>query len=112
MSVYRVIHPPRQRTYRQPLTGPPAACSWGPGRIDVFARGSGGEVLHKSWDGHDWSPFVSLGMPVSMDPEPEPLASTGAIAACSWGPNRLDVFTRAVDGNLYHAWWDGSWTHD
>src|SRR5439155_449993 len=90
----------------------PAACSWGPGRIDGFARGSGGEVLHKSWDGHDWSPFVSLGMPVSMDPEPEPLASTGAIAACSWGPNRLDVFTRAVDGNLYHAWWDGSWTHD
>src|SRR5437660_1403468 len=56
-------------------------------------------------------PLVSLGMPVSMDPEPEPLASTGAIAACSWGPNRLDVFTRAVDGNLYHAWWDGSWTH-
>ena len=39
-----------------PLTGPPATCSWGPGRIDVFARGSGGEVLHKSWDGHDWSP--------------------------------------------------------
>jgi len=26
--------------------------------------------------------------------------------------NRLDVFTRAVDGNLYHAWWDGSWEHD
>ena len=94
-----------------PLTGPPAACSWGTGRIDVFARGSGGEVLHKWWDGKAWSPFESLGMPVTADTEPAPLPSTGAIAACSWGEDRLDVFTRAVDGNLYHASWDGSWGH-
>jgi hypothetical protein len=93
-----------------PLTGTPAACSWGPDRIDVFARGLSGEVLHKAWDGRNWTPFVSLGMPVTADAGREPLASTGAITACTWGPNRLDVFTRAVDGNLYHAWWDGSWT--
>ena len=95
-----------------PLTGPPAACSWGPGRLDVFARGSGGEVRHKWWDGQAWSPFESLGMPVRADTEPRPLPSTGAIAACSWGVDRLDVFTRAVDGNLYHTWWDGRWDHD
>jgi len=94
-----------------PLTGPPAACSWGADRVDVFARGPGGEVLHKWWEGREWSEFVSLGMPVSGDAEPEPLASTGAITACTWGAQRLDVFTRAVDGDLYHAWWDGRWSH-
>jgi len=99
-------------TVAAPLTGPPAACSWGPERIDVFARGSSGDVLHKWWDGKAWSPFVSLGMPVTADAEPAPLPSTGAIAACSWGVDRLDVFTLAVDGNLYHACWDGSWDHD
>jgi hypothetical protein len=95
-----------------PLSGPIAACSSGRFRISVFARGLGGEVVHKWWDGRVWSRFVSLGMPVTADSESEPLASTGAVAACTWGENRLDVFTRAVDGGLYHAWWDGSWTRD
>ena len=97
-------------TVAAPLTGPLAACSWGPNRMDVFARGSSGEVIHKWWGGRDWSAFVSLGMPVTADAEPTPLSSTGAIASCTWRVNRLDVFTRAVDGNLYHAWWDGSWS--
>ena len=48
----------------------------------------------------------------ARDAEPTPLSSTGAIASCTWRVNRLDVFTRAVDGNLYHAWWDGSWDRD
>jgi len=50
-------------------------------------------------------------MPVSGDAASEALASTGAITACTWGVQRLDVFTRAVDGDLYHTWWDGSWNH-
>ena len=95
-----------------PLTGPPAACSWGARRIDVFARGPSGEMLHKSWDGKDWSRFESLGMPIKVDAEHRPIPFTGAIAACTWGTDRLDVFARALDGNLYHAWWDGSWDHD
>jgi hypothetical protein len=99
-------------TVAAPLIGPPAACSWGAHRMDVFARGSSGDIVHRLWDGRDWSPFASLGMPVTADAEPEPLSSTGAVAACTWGVNRLDVFTRAVDGNLYHAWWDGTWEHD
>ncbi|HEY6052142.1 MAG TPA: hypothetical protein VIZ58_12880, partial [Thermoanaerobaculia bacterium] len=89
-----------------PLTGPPAACSWGAGRMDVFARGPHGDVLHKSWDGREWGPFVSWGMPGAEDRKR--LASTGAISACTWGPGRLDVFTRAVDGALYHRVGDGS----
>ncbi|PYO53247.1 MAG: hypothetical protein DMD84_06735 [Candidatus Rokuibacteriota bacterium] len=82
------------------MTDPPAACSWGADRVDVFARGPGGEVLHKWWEDREWSEFVSLGMPVSADAAPEPLASTAAITACTWGAQRLDVFTRAVDGDL------------
>lgn len=95
-----------------PLMGPPAACSWGPGRMDVFARGPGGEMLHRSWDGKRWSRFESLGMPTASDPEPRCIPFTGAVTACTWGVNRLDVFARALDGNLYHACWDGSWDHD
>ena len=92
-------------TVSTPLTGPPAACSWGVNRLDVFARGARGEILHKSWDGRAWSPFVSLGMPV--DAERRWLPSAGAVTACTWGSTRLDVLTRAVDGNVYHAWFDG-----
>jgi hypothetical protein len=74
--------------------------------MDVFARGPHGDVLHTGWDGREWSGFRSLGMPGGG--ERKRLASTGAIAACSWGPGRIDVFTRAVDGALYHRAWDGS----
>ena len=99
-------------TVAVPLTGPPAACSWGPERMDVFARGPDGDLLHKRWDGRVWGQFECLGMPTARDPEPRCIPFTGAVTACTWGPNRLDVFARALDGNLYHAWWDGSWDHD
>src|SRR6266571_2451424 len=88
------------------LTGPPAACG-GADRIDVFARGARGEILHRSWNGREWGEYRSLGMPVTADAERQLLPSTGAISACSWGPDRLDVFTRAVDGRVYHCFWDG-----
>ena len=91
-------------TVASPLTGPPAACSWGPSRLDVFARGGRGQILHRFWNGRGWSPFTSLGMP--LDAERRVLPSTGAVTACTWGPMRLDVFTCAVDGNVYHAWFD------
>jgi hypothetical protein len=92
-----------------PLTGPPAACSWGPRRLDVFVRGAAGQLLHRRWEGKEWSDFQSLGMPFGADRAPLPF--TGTIAACSWGVERLDVFSRALDGRLYHAWFDGCWEH-
>ncbi len=95
-----------------PLTGPPAACSWGASRIDVFARGAHGEVVHRSWDGGDWSPFESLWMPhVGTGPDTRSIPFTGMISACTWGEGRLDVFGRAADGKTYHVWWDGTWDH-
>lgn len=95
-------------TAAAPLTGPPAACSWASGRLDVFARGPRGEVVHKAWKGRDWGPFTSLGMPTrTVEGRASPISFTGAIAACSPGPGLLDVFANAVDGNLYHAHLEG-----
>lgn len=85
------------------VAGPPAACSWGPERIDVFARGPHGSLLHKWWNGQDWSGFFSLGMPSTEHKDRPWIPFTGTVAACSSGPRRLDVFARAVDGNLYHS---------
>jgi hypothetical protein len=92
-----------------PLTGPPAACSWGSRRLDVFVRGAAGQMLHRQWEGNEWSDFHSLGMPLGADRAPLPFI--GTIAACSWGAKRMDVFARALDGRLYHAWFDGRWEH-
>lgn len=96
-------------TVPAPLTGPPAACSWGANRLDVFARGSRGELLHKCWDGTNWSGFVSLGMPADGDTA---IPFAGAVTACTSGVGRLDVLARAVDGHLYHGYWDGAWQHE
>ncbi|MQB01822.1 MAG: hypothetical protein GEU78_16340, partial [Actinobacteria bacterium] len=70
---------------------------------DVFARGPHGSLLHKWWNGQDWSGFFSLGMPSTEHKDRPWIPFTGTVAACSSGPRRLDVFARAVDGNLYHS---------
>ncbi|HEX4609483.1 MAG TPA: hypothetical protein VH092_14895, partial [Urbifossiella sp.] len=36
------------------VTDPPVAVSWGPNRLDLFARGTDGAVWHKWWDGQNW----------------------------------------------------------
>jgi hypothetical protein len=96
-------------TIPAPLSGPPVACSWGAGRLDVFARGPHGDMLHRGWDGERWGQFESLGMPT--DARDMAIPFVGTATACTWGTGRLDVFARAVDGHLYHTWWDGSWEH-
>src|SRR5712691_11873423 len=45
-----------------PLAGAPIACGGGASRVDVFARGQRGDLLHKWWDGKNWSGFESLGL--------------------------------------------------
>ena len=85
-----------------PLTGPPAACSWGPSRLDVFARGAAGDLVHAWWDGGDWSSFESCGLPVSND---QAVPLTGAVSACSAGEGTCDIVAGAIDGSLYHAVW-------
>lgn len=85
-----------------PLTGPPAACSWGTDRLDVFARGPCGELVHTGWDGAGWSRFESLGMPAARG---QAVPLTGPVTACSAGGRSCDVLAGAADGRLYHATW-------
>jgi hypothetical protein len=99
-----------------PLAGAGAnhirAVSWGPDRIDLFARGAGigdGVVFHRAWNAGQWSPAPD-----------EPWENLGGdfyparpAVPVSWGPNRLDVFIVAEpdtdeDGNVWHRWWDGA----
>jgi hypothetical protein len=46
-----------------PRYGSPAAVSWGPGRIDLFAWGSSNELEHLWYDGSNggWHPSENLG---------------------------------------------------
>lgn len=77
----------------------PAAVSWGPDRLDVFAIDRKHNLLHRYWDGSNWISWEILG---------ENFASTPT--AVSWGKNRLDVFAVRVNGtsgNLLHKYWDG-----
>ena len=79
-------------------TSAPAAVSWGPNRIDVFARGTDSALWHK-WFAGSWSDWESLGGILTSGP-----------AVCSWASARLDVFVRGTDSALWHKWWDGSWS--
>src|SRR5208282_1321796 len=95
------------------LTSDPVLVSWSPNRIDLFARGSDDALWHIYYVPHNydqntggWSSWESLGGTLTSDP-----------AAISWGPNRIDVFTKGSDNALWHTYWDirlnnggwGSW---
>ncbi|MDD1721063.1 MAG: hypothetical protein LUP95_03655 [Euryarchaeota archaeon] len=84
----------------------PVSCSWGLGRLDLFAIGAGGNLWHKWFQGTKsqgtWSNREGLGTPPG-----------GAVyykvapAVCSWGAGRIDVFVFHWDNN---ACIDGSTT--
>jgi hypothetical protein len=90
-----------------PLSSAPVACGGGSTRLDIFARGPLGDMLHKRWDGKSWTPFESTGRPPSAQAD-APMAFTGISLAGVWGRFQLDVFARAADGKLYHATSDGT----
>lgn len=78
------------------LTSGPSLASWGEGRLDCFARGPNGELLHRDYR----SAWQNLGGKF-----------VGTPAAVSWGPNRIDVVVRGMNDSLWHRAWDGTrWT--
>jgi hypothetical protein len=79
------------------LTGAPDAASRGAGLLDVFARGAGNALVHRSWSSGRWGAWESLGGSLSSAP--------GAVA---WSAGRLDVFARGGDMGLWHQWWNGT----
>ena len=79
----------------------PAAVSWGPDRVDVFAVDSRFELSHLYWDGSQWSQWETLSTPNGESIHQNP-------TSISWGPDRLDVFVVGADDKLWHLYWDGS----
>jgi len=39
----------------------PVACSWGPGRLDVFLKGTDTALWHKNYTNNVWSAWEPLG---------------------------------------------------
>ncbi|HNU80070.1 MAG TPA: sialidase, partial [Bacillota bacterium] len=78
------------------LTSAPAAASWQPNRLDVFARGQNQALWHVYWNGARWSAWEDLGGILTTGP-----------GAVSWGTNRIDVFARGQNQALWHIYWDG-----
>ncbi len=84
------------------ITSAPAVCSRSYGLMDVFARGSGGSLIHKAFDGSNWSSWEDLGGAIKAGSDP---------AAVSWGQDRLDVFVRSTDDAVWHRARDaGEWS--
>lgn len=85
------------------LATPPVAVTWGADRLDVFGLDDHNVVKHQYWDGAAWQPsthaFENLGG--GCDP-------AHAIAANTWGVNRLDIFCTGPAGDLLHQYYDGS----
>jgi hypothetical protein len=90
-----------------PLASAPVVCGGGSARLDVFARGARGDLLHRWWDGKTWKEFESVGF-VRPAPDAEPVPLSGVSLACVWGRFELDVLVRGSDGKLYGATWSGS----
>jgi hypothetical protein len=82
-----------------PITSAPTACSRSYGLMDVFARGAGGSLVHKSWSGLGWSSWEDLGGAIKPGSDPAAVASA---------PDRLDVFARGADDALWHLSWNGT----
>ena len=76
----------------------PAVASWGPNRLDVFARGNDDGLWRNSSSGSGWSGWSQL----------HPHAITSDPAAVSWGPNRIDIIARGPNGQMYAMNFNGS----
>jgi hypothetical protein len=82
------------------LLGSPDACSWGPDRLDVVARGMEGNLVQMSRIRGRWTGWVDLGGTLVTDP-----------SCVSWGPNRIDIFATGASATVIHKAWDGArWT--
>jgi hypothetical protein len=89
-----------QRVAPQPITPDPAAVSWGPNRVDVFARRPDNTMQRV---------FLALpqtSAPVWQSMGTETFSSGPGVATA--GPNLLHVFARRTDNRMYHNVLDGS----
>ncbi len=76
------------------MASAPAAVSSAQGRLDVFAKGTNGNLYHRSFQ-NKWSNWENFGKPSST------ITVASAPAAVSSAQGRLDVFVRGSDGQLW-----------
>jgi hypothetical protein len=73
------------------LTSAPHVVSWGPGRLDVFARGADSAIWHKAWDGGEWADWESRGGGFQHGP-----------MGTAWSVGRIDLMSLTHDGMIWH----------
>jgi hypothetical protein len=71
--------------------GAPASATWGPGRLDVFVRGTDSQLWHKWYQG-GWSGWEPLGGIL-----------TSAPAATAWASGRIDLVVAGVGAAAWHT---------
>ncbi|KAI0096377.1 hypothetical protein GGR51DRAFT_32292 [Nemania sp. FL0031] len=79
----------------------PGVSSWDYGRLDlVWTNQTGGNVLHKYFDGGNWGPSWEDAIDLGGD-----FAMTQTY---SWGKGRLDIVGIANNGSCMHKAWTGT----
>lgn len=91
-------HTARWRDLGGAITSDPAAVSWGPDRIDVFARSSRNSLEHIAFAGGNWSGWEDLGGVITSGP-----------AAATLGPGVLYAFARGQDGAMWVRQYVADW---
>ena len=66
-----------------------AVASWGPGRLDVFARGTDNTIFQRTFDANNWLDWTRV-----PDPSPALTVALPGIAAVAW-PDTIELFTWA-----------------
>lgn len=80
------------------VVGTPEACSWGPGRIDVFVRGTDNKLYQIALVNGRWTEWIQHEANISSSP-----------TCVSWGANRIDVFAVEATSKAMHTKvWDGT----
>jgi hypothetical protein len=86
------------------ITNSPAAVSWGPGHLDIEARGTDGGFWHK-WFYLGWSAWEHQGTGTYSNDD---------FSSTSWGSGRIDVFASDGAGALVQKYFDngaGGWAN-
>ena len=87
------------------IAGDPVAVSWGPGRLDIFARAANGDLLHKFFEGA-WGPHgmggpfevVGAGVKGKVTAVASPSMFKGGILAVEQMPTPAEIQTPLAKG--------------
>ena len=79
----------------------PAAVSWGPERIDLFAVWDK-QVHHRAFQSGTWGPWTENLEGITQD----------GLAAASWKFERVDVLVRTTDQFMSRRYWESGVTHE